>query len=140
VLFVALFAVAGFQTLIVSSQKRIDELDRSIVAATEEAQQLENRLALLQSPQRITAEATERLGMLSPPGVGYLIPAPDDDARAAVVPEPSSIAPEVAADAGEDAGDGEDPAGGAEANGVESDPGDVAATAEEDRDAAGTDR
>ncbi len=90
VVFVALFAVAGFQTLIVSSQKRLDEIDRGIVAATAEAQQLENQLAELKSPQRITEEAVQRLGMLSPPGVAYLIPGPDDDVRAGEVPDPSS--------------------------------------------------
>ena len=82
--------MAGFQTLIVSSQKRLDELDRGIAVATSQAQQLDNQLAELQSPQRITDEAVQRLGMLSPPGVVYLVPGPDDDARAAEVPEPSS--------------------------------------------------
>jgi len=89
VLFVALFAVAGFQTLIVSSQKNLDELNRGIGAAATTGQRLDNQLAELQSPQRITTEATQRLGMLSPPAVGYLQPGPDDEARASEVPEPS---------------------------------------------------
>ena len=88
--FVALFAVAGFQAMIVSSQKRLDELDRGIAAATAQAQTLDNQLAELESPQRITTEAVQRLGMLSPPGVVYLVPSTDDDARASEVPEPST--------------------------------------------------
>ncbi len=93
-LFAALFAVAGFQTTIVSSQKRLDELDRGIAAATAQAQALDNQLAELESPQRITTEAVQRLGMLSPPGVVYLVPSPDDDARASEVPEPSTRPPD----------------------------------------------
>lgn len=90
VLFAALFAVAGFQTLIVSSQKQLDDLNRGIGAATTAGVRLDSQLAELQSPQRITTEATQRLGMVAPPGVAYLQPGPDDDARAGEVPEPSA--------------------------------------------------
>jgi hypothetical protein len=89
VLFAALFAVAGFQTLIVSSQKQLDDLNRDIDAATTAGVRLDSQLAELQSPQRITDEATQRLGMVAPPGVAYLQPRPDDDTRAGEVPEPS---------------------------------------------------
>ena len=81
VLFVAMFTVAGFQTLIVSSQKQLDDLNRGIDAATTAGVRLDSQLAELQSPQRITTEATQRLGMVAPPGVAYLQPRPDDDAR-----------------------------------------------------------
>jgi hypothetical protein len=95
ILFAALFAVAGFQTLIVSQQKRLDDLGARIAAETDAGQRLDDDLALLQSPQRITTEATERLGMVAPPGVAYLQPRDDDDARAGEVPAatPPTTAP-----------------------------------------------
>lgn len=86
ILFAALFAVAGFQTLIVSQQKRLDDLDARIATQTDSGQRLDDQLAELQSPQRITSEATQRLKMVAPPGVAYLQPRPDDDARAGEVP------------------------------------------------------
>src|SRR5690606_24641947 len=88
VLFASLFAVAGFQTFIVSQQKSLDELNGRIAVEAELARTLDNQLAQLQSPQRIT-EAANALGMVSPPGVAYLQPRPDDDARAAEIPEPA---------------------------------------------------
>jgi hypothetical protein len=88
VLFASLFAVAGFQTFIVSQQKQLDELNGRIGVEAELARTLDNELAELQSPQRIT-DAAAALGMVSPPGVAYLQPRPDDDARAAEIPEPT---------------------------------------------------
>ena len=86
VLFVSLFAVAGFQTLIVAQQKRLDDVTDRIAVEADLARELDDQLAELESPQRITEVARERLGMVSPPGVVYIQPRPDDDARAAEVP------------------------------------------------------
>ncbi|MCD9622473.1 hypothetical protein [Rhabdothermincola salaria] len=86
VLFASLFAVAGFQTLIVSQQKRLDDLTDRIAVEADLARELDDQLAELESPQRITEAARDRLGMVSPPGVVYIQPRPDDDARAAEVP------------------------------------------------------
>jgi cell division protein FtsL len=88
-LFLALFAVAGFQALIVTHQKSLDDLTTRISAEEERARALEDDLAELQSPQRITEIAKDRLGMVSPPEVVYLQPRDDDDARAGEVPEPT---------------------------------------------------
>lgn len=81
-LFAALFALAGLQTMIINSQAHLDDLNKQITAEETRAGALRLQLADLQSPQRITTAASERLGMVAPAGVGYLQPAATDEARA----------------------------------------------------------
>ena len=97
-LFVALFAVAAFQTALIRTQARIDELDRRIVEQQERHLDLELQLADRRAPDRVVSVATERLGMIAPATVVYLQPRPDDDARAAYRPSP----PAASADAHDD--------------------------------------
>lgn len=88
VLFVAMFALAAFQTLIIKEQGTLDDLNERI--RSEELRQRDLELALvdLQSPARIT-EAAHELGMITPGAITYLQPKPDDDAAATFVePEP----------------------------------------------------
>jgi cell division protein FtsL len=92
VLFLALFAIAGAQALIVQQQRHIDELSGQITDAQARAEDLEIELAELQSPQRITSEAASHLGMVPGPTPVYLQPREGDDARAAEVP-PTTVAP-----------------------------------------------
>jgi hypothetical protein len=87
-LFVALFAVAGFQALIATQQAELDDLNDRIAAAEVEGRSLDDQLAELRSPQHVLT-AAEALGMVAPAAVGYISPRPDDDARAGEVPEPS---------------------------------------------------
>lgn len=93
-LFVALFALAAFQTVLIRTQARIDELDRRI--AEQEQRQVDLRLELAdrRAPERIVSVATERLGMIAPGTVAYLQPQPDDDARATYQPTPPVRGPE----------------------------------------------
>ena len=94
----AMFLIVAAQTVVVSQQRHIDQVNRAIDAETTRAEQLRLRLAELQSPQRITAEASLRLGMIPAPTPIYLQPRADDDARAAELPAttPITAAPKAA--------------------------------------------
>ncbi len=98
-LFVALFAIAGVQTLIVQQGRHIDDLNGRISSAEDDAERLKIELAELQSPQRIVDEAKNRLGMIEAPSPVYLRPTPIDDAKAAEVPPttPSTTTPPTTA-------------------------------------------
>lgn len=102
VLFVALFALAAFQTVLIRTQARIDDLDRRIAEEEARRTDLTLRLADLRSPDRIVSVATDRLGMIAPGTVAYLQPRPDDDVRATYRPAP----PPPGAGAGSQDGDG----------------------------------
>jgi len=94
-LFLAMFAIVGAQTLIVQQQRHIDDVNGRIAAAEQDAEELKIDLAELQSPERIIGEAKDKLGMLPAPSPVYLQPRADDDARAAEVPEvtpPTTVA------------------------------------------------
>lgn len=83
---VAMFAVVGSQTLIVSQQAHIDHVNNQIADAETKARELHLELAQLQSPQHITSEATSKLGMIPAPTPVYLQPKDTDDARAGEMP------------------------------------------------------
>lgn len=91
VLFVALFLIAGAQTLIVQQQGHLDGLNDKIDTAEQESERLRVEVAELQSPERIESEAETRLGMVRASTPVYLLPRIDDDARAADVP-PTTVA------------------------------------------------
>ena len=84
-LFVALFAVAGFQALIIQQQARIDDLNTKIATQQKQAQQLHEQVVELESPQRIIA-AAQAAGMQQPAVQGYVRPKADDDQKAAQLP------------------------------------------------------
>jgi cell division protein FtsL len=82
VLFVALFALAAFQTVLINSQSHLDDLNQQVAEQEARSEQLDLLLADLQSPQRITSAARERLGMVAPNSVTFLESSPDDEPRA----------------------------------------------------------
>lgn len=88
-LFVALFLVAGAQTLIVQQQGHLDDLNEKIDVAEQDAARLQIERTEGGSPERITNEAETRLGMVAAAEPVYLQPRPDDDVRAAEVPPTS---------------------------------------------------
>lgn len=90
---VAMFAIAGSQTLIISQQGHIDSVNRGIASAEDRAEALRLELAELKSPQHITSEATTRLGMIPAPTPVYLQPRPTDDQRAGEIPPTPAPAP-----------------------------------------------
>jgi cell division protein FtsL len=87
VLFVALFALAAFQTVLINSQSHLDDLNQQVAEQEARSERLELLLADLQSPQRITSAARERLGMVAPNSVTFLESSPDDELRAGSVGE-----------------------------------------------------
>ena len=86
VLFVALFLVAGAQTLIVQQQGHLDDVNERIESAEQEAARLDIQVTELRSPERIKEEAKTRLDMVPAGEPVYLRPKLDDDARAAETP------------------------------------------------------
>ena len=82
VLFLLLFALAGFQALLVSSQQRLDELDRQVAVAQDRYQDLRVEVAALEAPERILNTAVHELGMVPSGAATYVAPS---DAVAAEV-------------------------------------------------------
>ena len=88
-----IFGAAVFHVLLVQSEFRLDQLKRE--AAKEEVRYEKLRLdvAQLSAPERIVATAQQRLGMVVPPQVAYLMaPAPKDGAASPDDPGAPSLA------------------------------------------------
>jgi hypothetical protein len=116
---VAVFVLASLHALLVQGQLELDQLDDELRTHREYAEELDQRIAHLESPDRIVAEATA-LGLVVPSQVVYLEPVlPGDPAGAATTPEVAS-------------GDGSGPGEVEDAAGVED------STTAADPDIAGT--
>jgi cell division protein FtsL len=89
-LFVSVFGVVIFQTLIVQGQARLDNLNAKTAAEQERSRDLHQQVADLEAPSRIVAAARDRLGMVPSGPVGYLSPRPDDGDRSAYVAPPTT--------------------------------------------------
>ena len=85
VLFLLLFALAGFQAVLVSAQQRLDELERQVAVEQDRYQDLRVDVARLAAPQRILDAATLELGMVPSGRATYVVPS---DAVAAEVETP----------------------------------------------------
>lgn len=85
-LLVAVLVVMASQALLVQSQDRLDDLQRSMTEQEAIAERQQLQLAELQSPERVVAAATERLGMVPPTDVVHLRSDPTDDGAIAVAP------------------------------------------------------
>lgn len=72
--FVALFAVAVCHALLIESQAAVDELDAQVAAEQARYEELRHEVAGLSAPERIMAEATERLGMVPAGEAVWLTP------------------------------------------------------------------
>jgi hypothetical protein len=91
----ALLGLAVMHALLIGGQVRLDAMRSDVAAETESIRRLELRVAELESPDRVLDAARERLGMVQPTEVGYLLPVsvevPDAEpvrVEAAVAPEP----------------------------------------------------
>ncbi len=84
---VAVLVVMASQAFLVQGQDRLDELQRSLTEQEAIAERQQLQLAELQSPERVVAAATERLGMVPPSDIVHLRSDPSDDAAIAVAPE-----------------------------------------------------
>jgi cell division protein FtsL len=83
-----IFGAAIFHVLLIQSEFRLDQLNRE--AAKQEARYESLRLdvAQLSAPERIVATAQQRLGMVVPPQVAYLMaPAPQDPKAGGATPD-----------------------------------------------------
>lgn len=90
-LFLSVLGVVVFQALLVQTQSHLDDLEEQVRVEEARADDLRLRLAELQSPARIVAEARERLGMIPPDEVLYLQNDPADDAAATL--DPAELTP-----------------------------------------------
>lgn len=70
----ALLALAVMHALLIGGQVRLDGMQRDVAAETEAIRRLELRVAELESPDRVLDVARDRLGMVQPAEVGYLLP------------------------------------------------------------------
>lgn len=102
-LFVALFALAAFQTVIIRAQGHLDDVNAQIQAEEQQQQALELELAARQSPERITS-AARALGMIAPGEVTFLLPTESDDAAATYRPPVDPAADSAAPGASETSG------------------------------------
>lgn len=81
----ALFALAVMHALLIGGQIRTDDLQRAVASETEEIHRLRLRVAQLESPDRVLEVARDRLGMVPPTEVGYLLPTSIDTGDDALV-------------------------------------------------------
>ena len=98
---VALLGLAGMHAVLIGGQVRLDAMRSDVAAETEAIRRLELRVAELESPDRVLDVARDRLGMVLPTEVGYLLPVGLDGVPA----EPVRVepAPARAAEAGTEA-------------------------------------
>ena len=73
--FVVLFGLVVFHTLLLQNQQKLDHLDAQVTDAQAKYQSLRLQVAQLEAPQRIIDVATQKLGMVPPNGTTYLTPA-----------------------------------------------------------------
>lgn len=71
-----LFAIVALRVVLAQGQARVDRLEASVDAQTADQQQLRVQVAELSAPAQIVAAARSRLGMVNPPTVIHLNPAP----------------------------------------------------------------
>lgn len=90
----ALLALAVMHALLIGGQVRLDGMRRDVAAETEAIRRLELRVAELESPGRVLDAARDRLGMVQPAEVGYLLPVGVDGAPEELVRvDPAEVPP-----------------------------------------------
>jgi len=73
-LFVGLFVIGVLQAVVTEAQGRIDQLNDRMTEATAADRELRLRRAQLLSPAVLRTEARDRLGMVTPTTIVYLVP------------------------------------------------------------------
>ncbi len=101
IVIVALFTLAAMHALLIGGQLRLDQSERAVASETEEIRALRLRVAELESPGRVLDVARDRLGMVEPSEVGYLLPGTidtgdEEPVRVAPAETPPPPEPEVA--------------------------------------------
>lgn len=100
VVFVLLFALAGFHAWLVQNQQRLDHLHRDVTEAQNDYQRLRLQVDELESPEHVVDVAVNKLGMVPPPETTYLTPSAGvgDGAATATAADPDAGTAEAAAD------------------------------------------
>jgi cell division protein FtsL len=74
-----IFGAAIFHVLLIQSEFRLDQLNKEAAKEQTRYEKLRLDVAQLSAPERIVAAAQQRLGMVVPPQIAYLMaPAPRD--------------------------------------------------------------
>jgi len=73
-IFGVLFGLAAFHAELAQGQYQLDDLERHLVALTEQRTELELQAEELESPDRIAAIARDQIGMVSPESVHDIYP------------------------------------------------------------------
>lgn len=112
---VAVLVVMASQALLVQAQDRLDGLQQRLTEQEAIAERQQLQLAQLQSPERVVAAATERLGMVPPDDVVHLRSHPGDDAAITappVYPAPADepVSPDTQTEATDEIAAGDPPA------------------------------
>ncbi len=95
-----IFGAAFFHVLLVQSQFRLDRVGKQAEEQQQRYEHLRLEVARLAAPERIVAAAQERLGMVVPPEVGYLMapaPVPGDPNANSLAGQWSEVKPYLAA-------------------------------------------
>jgi len=74
VVLAALFGLAAFNAVLVSSQSRLDQLEKDVAEAQSQYSANRLKVAELEAPEHVVEVAQKRLGMVPPPRVTYLTP------------------------------------------------------------------
>ena len=92
-LFLSVFGVVIFQTLIVQGQARLDNLNSQAAVEQQRSRDLHQQVADLEAPSRIVEAARNRLGMVPPGSVVYLSPTGADGDKSTYVAPPPTTPP-----------------------------------------------
>ncbi len=104
----ALLGLAVMHAVLIGGQVRLDAMRGGVASETEAIRRLELRVAELESPDRVLDVARDRLGMVQPTEVGYLLPvdvagAPEELVRVEAAAEPVEVEDAAVTDADADA-------------------------------------
>ena len=83
-----IFGAAVFHVLLIQSEFRLDHLNKEAAKEETRYEKLRLDVAQLSAPERIVATAQQRLGMVVPPQVAYLMaPVPQDPTGRGATPD-----------------------------------------------------
>jgi cell division protein FtsL len=94
------FGVVVFHVVLTQNQFRLDALQDQALERQADYDRLRLQVAELESPDRIVADAQQRLGMVTPPKITYLAPTIEEPGELAGATPPPSAGPRGATAAG----------------------------------------
>jgi cell division protein FtsL len=94
VVIAGLFGLVGMHVILAQEQFRLDRLETKATDEQATYDQLRLEVAQLESPERIVADAQQRLGMVQPPAVSYLAPSTPAPSSPTTNPQPQQTNPQ----------------------------------------------